>query len=297
MILDAIKRARNVGTPIVALQTVDQPHVVETFITGPETITKDGKQISHPPIILWDIVKGFRSLNDQAIKWIKTASGESTKEGIDAWCQNMNNLVGALDFVYEKKNNFPNGSTLILYNAHRFLDQEAVIQALMNLRDQFKGEKKMIILMGPDFNFPPEIGQDVYIIEEALPSPEQIEKDITELCKDNDIEISDEDKKKSVDALRGLPPFPAESAASLSVFRNEKGKKEIKIAELWERKRSMIKQVKGLTMERLEETFDSLGGLDSIKLFAKRLFSGPCRPKIICFMDEMLPPKKENYGH
>ena len=290
MILEQIKRARNVGTPITALITIDQPHVVETFINGPETMKKEGKDIPHPPIILWDIVKGFRSLNDQAVKWIRKVSELNKKEDIEAWCQNFNNLVSALDFVFSNTKNeiFPWGSTLILYNAHYFLEQESVVQALNNLRDSFKGQKKMIVLMGPDFNFPAALGQDVYVIEEKLPSPEQIEKDITELCKDNNIEISDEDKKKAVDACRGLPPFAAESAMSLSVFKNEQsGKKEIKITELWERKRSMIKQVKGLTMERTGETFDSLGGLDSIKLFAQRLFSGPCRPQIICFLDEI----------
>ena len=285
MILEQIKRARNVGTPITALVTADQPSVVNILTKETETTIRNGKTVPHPPMVLWDIVKGFRSCNDQATQWIKKTSQANTREDIDSWCRNFTNIVGALDFVHS---NFPDGATLVIYNAHYYLEQEEVVQALNNLRDSFKGEKKMIILMGPDFNFPPNLGKDVYVIEESLPSPEQIEKDITELCKDNDIEISDEDKKKAVDATRGLPTFAAESALALSVFKNEKtSKKEIRIGDLWERKRSMIKQIKGLTMERLEETFESLGGLDSIKEFSARLFSGPCSPRIICFLDEI----------
>ena len=266
-IVDEIKRARRVGTPLIAVTTADQPTCIST-------LRRKGIN-GGAPLILWDVVRGYSPLNDAGREAVQSVLADSDPMA-------MTNIVEALAAALK----FPEKSVILVSNAHRYLDEPAPMQAVMNLRDQFKSTGRTLVMLGVDFRLPAELTQDVLILDEPLPDDSAIEAILASLYEPNGVETTPELLERSKDALRGLAAFPIEQAASLSV-RSRDGKQVAEVADMWERKRRMIQQVRGLTMETGGETFDDIGGLASVKEFAKRLFSGPRRPRVIVFIDEI----------
>ena len=91
------------------------------------------------------------------------------------------------------------------------------MQGLWDLRDPFKATGRMLVLLAaPGATSPPELGQDVLVLDEPLPStshPEQIVQETFNAAKLDEPERSVIDK--AVDALIGLAAFPAEQALAI----------------------------------------------------------------------------------
>src|ERR1035441_10311418 len=66
---------------------------------------------------------------------------------------------------------------LLLYsNAHRFWNDPGVMQGIWDLRDSFKATGRMLVLLAaPGATLPQELGQDVLILDEPLPSTSHLE--------------------------------------------------------------------------------------------------------------------------
>ena len=59
------------------------------------------------------------------------------------------------------------------------------------------------------------------------------------------------------------------------------------IDSLWERKRQMVEEAKGLSVWRGGERFADIGGLENLKLHMSRLLNGRRKPRVIVFIDEI----------
>jgi len=158
------------------------------------------------------------------------------------------------------------------------------MQGIWNLRDPFKPTGRMlIILAAPGATLPAELGQDVLVLNEPLPSTDHLERIVRETFKA--AELDEPERRvndKAVDALIGLAAFPAEQALAMSLV-----KRELDTEDLWERKRQVIEQTPGLSVWRGGETFDDLGGLENVKSFLRAVLSGIDPPRVIVFIDEI----------
>ena len=92
-------------------------------------------------------------------------------------------------------------------------------QALWNLRDAFKTNFRTVVLLVPDIDLPPELQQDVLVLDEKLPNDEALEKIVKNLCDANGLKITKKDVEQSVDALRGISAYPAEQAVAMSLSK------------------------------------------------------------------------------
>jgi hypothetical protein len=267
--IEELKRARRVGAPLVAIQTPDQWATLEAIranINGGAAI------------IAWDIVRGFRPMNEQG----KAAYAELLGGNDPLQFTNLTEALNVADKLPER-------AVLVLMNAAGLLEEPQPIQAVMNLRDPFKATTRTLVMLGPDFRLPAELAQDVLVIDEALPTADEIGEILDRLYTENDVDAPAETRERAVDALRGLAAFPIEQAAALSLRApTEAGKKiSVELDDLWDRKRRMIGQTRGLAMESKAETFDQIGGLDQAKQFTSRLFAGRRRPRVVVFIDEI----------
>ena len=264
MIANELKRVRNVGVPLIAITTADQPNTVKQLREG-----LNGKS----PLILWDIIRGFSGLNDKGTDTltalIQSLGGEGAEMG-------LTNFVFAMTEALK----LDERSCVLVENGHRFIDEPPAIQALMNLRDAFKSTRRTIVLLGPDFRLPAELNQDILILDEAFPTADEIKATLTTLYTENKIAADDATVEHAIDAMRGLAAFSIEQAAALSLQPD----KTVSIPELWERKRAMLP--KGLTMEKPLENA-TIGGAEQWLAFANDLFAGPMRPRVIFFIDEI----------
>lgn len=268
--LDQFKAARRAGTPIMAIKTTDpEATMLSIQAFNPKT-----------PIIAWDCVNGWQSRNGKlgqaAIdKALQSAEGST----VDATVHFSTHLELAQHLPFDPEATAPTNPILFVMNGHKYFDEKDFVQALWNLRDPFKDSLRSVVLLGPDFNPPSELKQDVLVLDEPLPSDPELESIIKSVAKDK---ADGAELVKAVDALRGLGAFPAEQATAMSLSRQG-----LDIDGLWERKRQMINQTPGLTVWYEGKTFKDLGGCEEVIERLKRIAAGRARPKVIVWIDEI----------
>jgi len=285
-------KARNRGTPIIAVECADPLQVGEI-------ICKE-----EAPVFAWDIVRGVYPLTDS-----DTSFGRFSNE---AGLRKLNNVLVAtgmdptllmepitlLDFMRdqspqetsdEDEDNMQNTVVLML-NAHRLLEEQAgnerglakVIQALYNLRDAFKTVRNTLVLLGPAFSIPSDLVNDIYVISYPLPSEEERKIILKDLSSAFDSKITDDEIDKTVSATRGLTPFATEQAAALSLTKSGI---DISTVRNWWKK--SIDSQKGLSVVQANTTLDDIAGLDNFKRFAKMVVGAKDGPEAIVWIDEI----------
>lgn len=291
-LIKEFKKAKSVGTPLIAINTSDQPNTVKILTDA------CGKMF---PILTWDCLNGVLPRTDKAIpikKFLTTTEMEygGEKQQIEDLLKEPEKLLVALaqpKLCARPKADSPTLSEnliVILFNAHRILTGDKsneVVQGLMNLRNGLSANGRTLVLLGPDFQLPSEISQDVYVITEPLPTEEEIKTTVSELYKEANI-ITDADTiATAASALKGLPPFAIKQAASLAVDYGKDDKPYVVKHDLWKRKKQMLDSIPGLSMQEWGPTFDDIGGLEEAKEFINAFFNGPFRPNVIVFIDEI----------
>jgi hypothetical protein len=141
----------------------------------------------------------------------------------------------------------------------------------------------LVLLTAPGATLPQELGQDVLLLDEPLPSTSRLEQIVRETF--NAASLSEPEPPvivKAVDALIGLAAFPAEQALAMSLV-----KRRLDTEDLWERKRQIIVQTPGLSVWQGGETFDDIGGVENIKTFLRAVLAGIDPPRVIVFIDEI----------
>ncbi|MBN1772529.1 MAG: hypothetical protein JXB32_14765 [Deltaproteobacteria bacterium] len=255
--------ARRVSAPLVAVATPDPATTIATLTAESKT-----------PALTWDITRGARAINRPGVKALNAAFGEEAASLTDPTT------------MLDRAARLPKDTMLFVMNGHRYLEgpgSEAVVQAVWNLRDPYKADTRTLVLLGPSFRLPPELMQDVLLLEEELPDGAQLRRVVASQYEAAQLPPPDDAVlDKAVDALRGLAAFPAEQVTAMSLTR-----KGLDAGALWERKRQIIEQTPGLSVNRSGETYDDIGGIENAKQFGRRILSGNDRPRGIVFVDEI----------
>ena len=259
-VIELFKSARRVSTPLVAISTSDQ------FALMRRLFRAVGNGDSAVPKLTWDIMRGLQAVNESAKAML--AQFDQTE---------VMGAGGSPPGMLALAERFEAGTVLVMFNAHRFIEDVSVAQGISNLRDVYCENRRTLVLVGPSFQLPAEL-QDVVLFDEQLPDDEQLASILVrtyEAAYDKTATVDPE----WVDAVRGLSAFTAEQVFAMSAHKDGIDKNE-----LWARKRAAINQTRGLRFVRGGAGFDGLGGLDSFKRFMSRLGK---KPGIIVFMDEI----------
>jgi hypothetical protein len=175
------------------------------------------------------------------------------------------------------------GSVLFALNMHRFLESPRVLQGVWNLRDRLKQRGCMLVILSHGFTLPPELYHDVVVIDDPLPTPDELEGIL--LAEYGNAGVGEPDavtRQKGVEALRGLAAFPAEQAVAMSMTT-----KGVNLDSLWDQKRAIVSQIPGLSFSNATMTYADIGGLFQIKEFLTRIFNGRRRPSVVVYLEEM----------
>jgi hypothetical protein len=275
-LIDQLKAARKVSTPLLAITTADPPATVASILRA-------FKGASEPPILQHDIIRGLVGLTDLGV----AARAELVPD---------DGVMGAGDAVLQSPaealaaaTKLPKRALLLVHNANVLLQNEAVIQAACNLRDAFKADGRTVVFLDCQISLPAQLVQDVLILDEPLPSEAQIAAIIDQELKNAVASMKpaptmpdEATKQRAVEALSGLAAFPVEQAVALSLLSGA-----LEPEQLWARKRKFISQTRGLSIDNGRETFDDLGGLENAKTFGRALFEGRARPRAIVRIDEI----------
>ena len=262
-LITAFKAARRVSTPIVAIET---PDAASTIMSIRKVLSEKS------PVLSWDCARGLRGLNELG----KSAMGTL---GVDPAV-----TVNAAETLLACEN-LPDLSVVFMHNFHRQLGDAATAQALWNLRDVFKVNKRMIVPLGPAFQMPAELAGDVIILDEPLPTRDELSVTLDQQHKNAELALPDDETRgAALDALVGLSSFTAEQVAAMSLT-----KKGVDVAKLWERKVKAIQNTDGLRVWQGrpgDTTMDELRGIDNVVEFMRKLIIADAFGAIV-FIDEM----------
>ena len=263
-LFDNFKAALRAGTPLMGVSSYDPANTINTLIKNviPTNFA----------VLEWDRIRGIVARNDAgAAAMAKVKRPEATSDPIEA-------LIAM--------ETFPADTIVFMINGQLFTKPDKVkpefIQAFWNLRDQYKTNNRTVVLVGTQVQLPLELQQDTLVLEEKLPTDDQLRAIVVGMCDDNSIPYDEETVVKSVDALRGLALFPAEQAVAMSIT-----KEGVDVAALWTRKRQLINDTPGLSVWMGGQRFDDLGGLHSIKERFRRILGGRKPPRVIVWIDEI----------
>jgi len=180
------KSARRAGTPLVAVRTADPASAMAQVAA-----CLNGK--SEAPVAVWDILNGLNGRNDAGKTAIAKVVGENTGP------------IGPADALAAVQK-IARDAVLFFLNPQRVWEQVDVLQGIWNLRDIFKANGQMLVLIStPGAALPPELQSDVMVIDEPLPSADELAGLVRETFEAAELPApTSETVGKAVDALVGL---------------------------------------------------------------------------------------------
>ncbi len=284
---ESILHHRKRSVPIIAVTTSDQVSVakrIAKIVHDAGDRNSNNVQAQPPMVYEWDVVRGIHGIAtnehqsladaaDNAYSDLKVpADVEVLKPGRFA-----QNLSAALNFALH----FQANTVLIVQNAPDWLRMPPVQQAIQNLRDEFKTDRRTLILVGGHFQVPANLRNDVVILDEPNPS----RQDCADLIKKVSGYFNHEPHEPTdaeIDAIHGLPLFQAEQALSLSGNRDN-----FALDQTISLKKQQIETTRGLSVWNSKDNYSSIGGLFGIKSHFQRLFNGPKPPQLVVWLDEI----------
>jgi hypothetical protein len=259
-LVQQIKAARRVSTPLIAVTTPDPAATVDMICDG----------LNGSPKITWDVINGFRS------------RGEAGQVQVIKLVSDFDPSIGNPDEALKMAARLDEQSVLFIHMASRWLDNPMVIQAMWLLRDQFKINRRTLILLSPAIELPAELAGDVVVFDEPLPDGAALERIVLQQFSDSGLSPQAGVVDRAVEAVQGLPAFQAEQVVAMSLTKSG-----LDVDALWERKRRQIELTPGLKVARGTETFGDIGGVAVVKDFLGKILHGQARPNAVVFVDEI----------
>lgn len=292
-LIDQLKAARRVSTPLVAIATPDPAATILEVRAA-----FDGEGAKTPiPIVSWDALEGLTALNQAGLAALKTLLGGDQKE----WPALSANPGAALSIMVALPGEVreggrsdgklaSRGSLVFMHNAQRFCEDRVgqqigqVLQGVWNLRDAYKANRRTLVMLGPAFSLPPEIAQDVIVFDEPYPDDAALARVVAEQVAAAGLDALSVGKvEEAVDALRGLAAFTAEQVVAMSLDKD----KGVDVDALWRRKIAVVEQTPGLSVDHGGESFDDVRGLANLKEFAGSLIRSKRSPTLYVRIDEI----------
>ena len=251
-LLEQIRRAYLVSTPLVSIATPDAAATVASVTKEIEDVqAKNGK---HGVILQWDAVRGMTSPTGKNVRGDLNQLTDNNPEA----------LLNPVEML-SRLTKLEKGSVVFVHNAHLQVAPDGkpaidIVQGVQNLRDQFKRDQRMLVLLSPGMTMPRELAHDVMSYAESLPDADALKAVVKAIY-----EAGHDQKKpnatlttKAVEALCGLSTFTAEQVTAMSLTKDG-----LDLDGLWDRKKAMIDDTPGLTIHKPTTTLDDVIGYDN----------------------------------
>lgn len=296
--------ASRVGVPIIGVSSADQRATIkklcDTLIASEQEKEKD-KPLA---FLTWNCLDGMvsavkdeakieKSVKERAAQTLAALSKPPSDEDNEFETADNDDrvLVGPIEMLQAIRKNLPPRSVVFIQNAHLFLNRDFsaatdFLQGVWNLRKAFKSDRRLLILLAPDFKAPPELKDDIVVYDDPLPTEEEIGHIVRKLEAPLKTELPQQIVERCTDSVLGLSAFAAEQALFLSLKR-DKDKIQIDFDQLRHVKRTLIRQTPGLRVSEEGYRFDDIGGVSFIKEFLHGIINGRKPPKLIVFVDEI----------
>jgi hypothetical protein len=263
--IKTVDRMLAVNTPIVVVNSHDHPHTIGRLLP---VLDNKGRAV-----ILWNFADGFVPGNAAGAAAMAKLDPRELQAALQAGLHGALHIAQKLDA----------GSIVVVDNLHWFWDKPAVMQALLNLREPFKANKRAVIGLTLGSTLPADLIQSVSYVDDPLPTETLLAEKVQEVYRAATGGPVDDGKAAEIARdLRGTSPFRAEQLAYQSLT-----KEGIDRDRLRDNARKQINDTPGLSVESSTETFADIGGLGAIREFMRRYFAGPRRPTVVVRIEEI----------
>lgn len=274
-IADQFILARGRGVPLIAISTPDAAATMVALVKA-----SNGEH----PAVAWDLVRGLHEPPGCKYGLAEAMAGENDPTKL--------NPVALLEVIVDKA---PDRSVIFMQAADRCWSAgdatmiAATVQGIWNCRDPFKarGRGITLVMLCSDVTLPVELKNSVLVIDEPLPGAEQLGEIVDEIVKQTkkgheEFSITPVQRDAAIGRVRGLDAYAAEQSLALALRKDG-----IDLKDLWDKKRKIINQTKGLSVDVGSETFSEIGGQGQAKRFGRRLFEGPQPPLAVVRVEEI----------
>lgn len=275
--------AKVASVPIIAIRSADPNATLAMFSRG----LFDPSRFDTFPMLRWDVVDGFKAVNDAGKAPATALAGQEPPPSFGSREPRL--ALTSLASI-------PDSTIAFFINAHRYLDQIDVLQAVYNLRDRFPEKNKtLVLLLQPGSAIPAELTEHVVVFDEPLPTRADLKTVVQELVNDTVAQVDgmqpvpETDIEHATDALSGLTIFAAQQTVAMCL-----SKQGLNLDRVWNRKVEIIQQTPGLSVWKGGERFEDIAGIDNVQTYLRLILHSSNPPGAIVFLDEI---EKHLAGH
>ncbi len=203
---------------------------------------------------------------------------------IDAYSKEMLGDNPSLEDILDERIYYDaNRHVFILENIDTFIREPGITARLKKFAEQIRvgNIEATIFIISPVLQIVPELEKYITVMELDYPDDAKIRSIVQELCKEQQISMSEELLSDFVYALRGLSEFEIEQIVQLACSQAE-GLDKSHISLIFEQKRQIIQKAGILEMVPLKESLEDIGGLENLKDWLRR------KEKVLSRMDEAI---------
>jgi SpoVK/Ycf46/Vps4 family AAA+-type ATPase len=212
-------------------------------------IAATAQQVNPPRAVLyWDFVDGYTGNNAA-----------------------RNNPLDALEQVARAPADRP--AIFVLRDFHEYLSDHSIRRKMRNVARQIRTERKTILIVSPVLRVPPELEEDVTVVDFPFASPEQIEAEMNRLLQGNPVRLESGSKEALVKACLGLTLNRVRQVlAKALASHGQVDERDIDL--VLEEKKQRVRRTEVLEFYPARENMDDIGGLDVLKDWLRKRSSG-----------------------
>lgn len=214
--------------------------------------------------------------------YIQTFEEERLITKIKSIGNETNHNISIWDFAKEgdpfkflnKISSSENSQIYIMKDLYKFFKDDGVgiklMRSLKNLREELKNQQKILIAIAPVIKIPEDIIRNFLILEDPLPSYEEIQKEIQSFLSRNKIgeNISELLKDRIILSCLGLTIDQVNKILATTLLKNKKLDERC-LSDIIQEKKNVIGQNQVLEFYDTTETISNIGGLDNLKNWLK----------------------------
>jgi SpoVK/Ycf46/Vps4 family AAA+-type ATPase len=237
--------------PLIYLVTFEEERAEQTIALVARHLSKEPDVKAPMRLYTWTMTRGMVEFGNQ---------GTGTQN---------NNTVSpeaAVEWVIRQKD----PGIFIFKDLHPFKDSPAVTRCLRDAIVALKGTRKTIVLMSPVQEIPIELEKEVVLLDFPLPDMSELDEVLsTEMNRARGNSISTEEREKLLKAALGLTRDEAEKVyRKARVMAKQLTAEEVDI--VLSEKKQLIRRNGILEFMDVDETLDSVGGLEELKHWLKQ---------------------------
>lgn len=219
--------------PIVYLATAEEERA-EAEIAAVAQATNPARTV-----LTWDFVDGYRGNNAAKGNPLQALEQVTQSRGEGAW-------------------------VFVLRDFHEFLGDVQVRRKLRNLASVLRAERKTIVILSPLVRIPPELEEDITLLDFALPNYADIDRELATLLQGQTVRLETGARETLIKACLGLTMTRVRQVLRKAIASYRQLDEQC-IPLVLEEKKQRVRRTEVLEFYAAQETLEDIGGLDLLK--------------------------------